>query len=342
MTLTEYPFTDFLLIPAIARNMLIPEQDLRIAYERVQQYFSPSPLIRSHYFSRKLDAEIWFKLEMLQPTHSFKLRGALNAVLSLSPEQRAKGVVTASAGNHGLGVSLVASMFGIPARIYLPIGTSQSRVDAISALGAEAILHGEVWDESNREALQFAADEDWAHIHSFDSPHVMAGQGTILYELQEQLSNIDRIVLSIGGGGLISGILSARAVLMPETKVVGVEPLGADCVTQSIRWGEVVTLPAITSIADSLGAKKTTDYHFQLIRQYADQLVNTSDSASIDAILEVLEYEKLLIEPAAACNLAAFSEGSIDYSPGERIVVIICGANVSFKQVMQWVGEKVK
>jgi threonine dehydratase len=315
--------------------MLISQSEIQSAESRIRPILNPTPVIRSRFHSARVRAQVWLKLENLQPTHSFKVRGAFNAVLSIPPELRQRGVVTASGGNHGLGVALAAFSQKIPADIYLPIHTPQIKIDAIQRLGAQVTLYGSVWDETNRQAMEMARKEGKSYIHPFDNPYVMAGQGTIVTELLRQLSSIDVIVASIGGGGLISGIISAAKQFSPATRVVGVETIGADCMYQSRAAGKIVELPAITSIAESLGAKKTEPTQFGIITQHVSDLIRVSDQAAVRALLETLQEEKMLIEPAAACCLAALASGEIPVRPDETVVVIVCGANVALDQVMK-------
>lgn len=319
--------------------MLIPKSEIAAATERIAPYLAPSPLIQSHYYSQKTGAEIFFKLECLHPTHSFKVRGAFNALLNLPEAQRARGIVTASGGNHGLALSLACATLALPMTVYLPVKTPQIKVDAIQALGAEVILHGDAWDESNAEAHEVARRAGKSYIHPFDHPDVMAGQGTLVQELLSQMEPVDTILVSIGGGGLIAGILSAVQHFSPQTRVIGVETVGADCMSKSVAAGEIVELPAITSIAESLGAKRTTQRPFDIIRQYVAELVTVPDAAAVSALVDVLREEKLLVEPATSCCLAALSGGTIAVQPGERVAVIICGANVSLDKVAQWISS---
>jgi len=316
--------------------MIIPYADIKDAQTRLAQTLQPTPLIKSEYFSHKLNTNIYFKLEVLNPTHSFKTRGATNAILSLSDEQRQNGVITASGGNHGLGVAYVASQIGIPAYVYLPKNTPPSKIKAFKELNAHTTLFGEVWDETNPEALRVADEKNITYIHPFDNVHVMAGQATIGAEIVSQLDKVDAIVTSIGGGGLIAGITSAIAHLSPKTRIYGVETVGADSMAQSFHKGEITTLSAITSIANTLGSKKPGTRHFDIVKEYATDVVTVSDKQAIETLWEILNNEKLLVEPAMSCSLSAVIQGKIDYQPDDNIVIIVCGGNVTIQDVMQW------
>ena len=319
--------------------MLIEHQHIDAAYQTIQRWLSPTPLIRSLYLSRKLGANIWLKLETLQPTHSFKVRGACNAVSRLPEERRARGVVTASGGNHGLAVAYAANTAGIPAAVFLPVNSSPDRVRAIQSMGAKVTLHGESWDESNIKAQTVARHTEAAYIHPFDDIDVMAGQGTIVSELVQQIPRIDLLVASIGGGGLLSGLVSASAAFSPATRVVGVETEGADSMYRSWRAGRIVELSAITSIAETLGARKTEQRQFDIITRNASELVTVSDEQAIAALLELLAEEKLLTEPATSCSVAAMLAGKITIERDENVVIVLCGGNVGLSRVKSWMSR---
>ena len=308
--------------------MLIPKLDIETAVARIRPYLPITPLVRAEHFSRKLGASIFFKVETLQPTHSFKVRGAFNALTQLSDKEKKRGVVTASGGNHGLAVAYAAQVLGIPATVYLPESATEAKLAAIRLLRPEIIVHGTAWDDANTLAMRVARESGRAYIHPFDNREVMAGQGTIVPELLQQLPAPDVIVASIGGGGLISGIISATKHFSPATRVVGVETEGADSMFQSWKAGTIVTLPAITSIAETLGARKTEATQFEIVSNHASDVVTVSDESAIRALLEILEAEKLLTEPATSCSVAALIEGKIPVRAAENIVVVLCGANI--------------
>ncbi len=322
--------------------MLISPEEIKAAVVRIAPYLEPTPVLRSRRLSKALDAEVFLKLEIFQPTHSFKVRGAFNAILALPDDVRKKGVVTASGGNHGLGVALACSTLGIPCSVYLPKGTPNVKVNAIHQLQAQVVLHGDVWDDANKLATEIARKEHRAYIHPFNDPKVMAGQATIATELFEQLKNVDVIVASIGGGGLISGIISAVKHFSPKTRVYGVETKGADSMSCSWKAGKIVELPAITSIAESIGAKRTEEPQFEIIYHNIEDIVVVSDQAAITALLELLAEDKIVVEPATSCSVAALTSGMIPIKEGERVAVVMCGGNVSPDKVLAWAAEQSK
>ena len=316
--------------------MLIPRLEIEAAAARIRAYLAVTPLVRADHFSRRLGANVFFKLETLQPTHSFKVRGAFNALTQLPDEQKTRGVGTASGGNHGLAVAHAARVLRIPATVYLPETATEAKLAAIRLLGPEIIIHGAAWDDANALAMHVARESGRVYIHPFDNRAVMAGQGTIVSELLQQLPAPDLIVASIGGGGLISGIISATNHFSPATRVVGVETQGADSMFQSRKAGRIVELQSITSIAETLGARKTEPPQFEIVSHHAFDLVTVSDDSAIKALLEILETEKLLTEPATSCSVAALIEGRIAVRPQENVVVVLCGANIALEKVHAW------
>ncbi len=325
---------------AEGNNMLIDKDLMELAFQRVSKFLTPTPVLYSQYYSTKQGCDVFLKLENLQPTHSFKVRGAFNAVASVPEENRKRGIICASGGNHGLGVALACSRLRIPCQVVLPIKTPQIKIDAIKKLGATVILHGDAWDDANKLAMSTAQDEDRFYIHTFDNAEVMAGQGTVMLELLQQIGEVDSVLVSIGGGGLISGVVSAIKHYSPNTKVIGVETNGAHCLSLSVQSGRIEELPAITSIAESLGARKTEQRQFDIVSKYVDELIVVEDSEAIASLLEVLQQEKILVEPASSCSLAALTSGKIRTNLGKRVAVIMCGGNIATERVCRWIGAK--
>jgi threonine dehydratase len=317
--------------------VLLTKWSILDAAKRIKPWLDPTPLVRSRHFSERLGANVYLKIETLQPTHSFKVRGAFNALTQLGPEFRAHGVITASGGNHGLAVAFAARALGVPATIYLPATAPALRAAAIRRFGAKVLLHGDTWDDANVRALEVAAARSLAYIHPFDNEDVMAGQGTIVTELLDQIPKVDLIVASVGGGGLLSGIISAVKAFAPAARVAGVETIGADSMHQSWQAGRIVELVAITSIADTLGARRTQPRQFEIVTKNASEIVTVSDASAIQALIEILREEKLLTEPATSCSVAALIEGKISVRAGENVVIVLCGANVALERVAEWI-----
>jgi threonine dehydratase len=319
--------------------MLIPLPEIQLARERLAPWLPPSPVIRADSYSQRTGAKVHLKLELLLPTHSFKVRGALNAILALTPAERNKGLVTASGGNHGLGVSYAARLTQSRAVIVLPEVSPQVRRDRILELGAELIIHGADWNAANARALELAAEHGHTYVGPFADPAIIAGQGTIALELLEQVPDLEVIFCSVGGGGLISGIASAVRQLRPEVRVIGVETRGADCVAQSLAAGRLVEIPAFTSIAESLGTRRSTPEILGIISEAVERVVVVEDRAAVEELAFTLDYEKLLLEPAASCNLAALTAGSVPDLAGRNVAVIACGGNIRYAQASAWFGQ---
>lgn len=321
---------------ASAAPPYIPLEQLQAARTRLRPYLEPSPLVPAPSYRARLGCELKLKLELLQPTHAFKVRGALNALLTMPRTALDAGVVTASGGNHGLGLAYAAQLLGVQAVIAVPTTTPELRVQTIRELGGEVMVHGDDWNAANDLAQTLVRARGYTYLSPFDDPQVIAGQGTIALEILEQAPDTDVIVCSVGGGGLISGIVSAVKHLRPEVRVIGVETLGADCISQSLAQGKLVTLPRFTSVAESLGTRRSSDRPFAIIRAGAERVVTVSDARAVAELLFTLNREKLLVEPAASCTLAALTGGLIPELSGRRVVSVMCGGNTTLEQVMSW------
>ena len=316
--------------------MVVPIEEIQAARERLAPYLPVTPLKRAHSYEGQLKANILLKLDLFQPSGSFKVRGALNAMLSLDPATRERGVIASSAGNHGLGLAYASAQLGTPATVVLPESAAPKRAELIRRFGATVIQHGPSWSEANRKALEIAKERDLAFISPFDDPAIIAGQGTIALELLEQVPDLDVIVCSVGGGGLISGVASAIKALRPQTRVIGVETLGSDSVARSLKAGRIVEREEFTSIATSLATRSTAPLPFSIIRDAVERVEIVSDEEAMVDLLQLLDEEKLLTEPAASCTLSVLRSGKVPDLRGATIVPIICGANVILDQVLQW------
>ena len=316
--------------------MLIPLRDIVAARERLRPYLAPTPVHPLRSYGATIDANVIAKLEILQPTHAFKVRGALNALLTLDEDQRRQGVVAASAGNHGLGLAHAAAATGARATVVLPDSAPEVRAAAVRRLGADVIQRGEDWNAANRAALELADENGWVVIPPFDDPHIMAGQGTLALELVEQVPDLDVVLCSVGGGGLIAGVASALAQLRPEVRVVGVETVGADCMARSLEAGRIVELAQFGSIATSLGTRRTGERQLAVVQEAVERVVVVSDEEALRDVVGCLDREKLFVEPAASCTLSALRSGDIPGLRGATVAPILCGANVTLAQVAAW------
>ncbi|MFX1254641.1 MAG: threonine/serine dehydratase [Promethearchaeota archaeon] len=305
--------------------------------EKISPYVLNTPVIRSYSTEELLpDKKIYFKLEFLQPTNSFKVRGACSKLTTLNDEQLKKGLVVASGGNAGLGVCYAGKQFNSPVKVVLPERTAKEKLEKISKWGGEVELYGEAWDESNAYAMEYAENEGLTYVHPFDDAEVILGQGTIALEFLQQTPDLDVIIASVGGGGLITGI-GLAAKLVKDVKIWGVETVGADALTQSFKAGYPITLDAITSIADTLGAKRTTDRVFSLFTKAVDEMVTVTDQEALKALEFLLENEKILVEVSTSCIVAALLKESLfNLSDVKNIGIVICGGNISLRQLHQW------
>ena len=275
----------------------------------------------------KVGEDIYLKCENLQITGSFKIRGAYYRMSRLSEEERAKGVVACSAGNHAQGVALAAKRSGIKALICLPDGAPISKVEATKSYGAEVCLVEGVYDDAYKKALSLRDEEGYTFIHPFEDEDVICGQGTIGLELLSQLPELDAVIVPIGGGGLISGIAYTLKTLKPEVKVYGVQAAGAPSMKGSVDAGEIKELSSVSTIADGIAVKKPGDNTFSLCSKYVDKIVTVTDDEISAAILALMEQHKLVTEGAGACAVAAAMFGKVDIT-GKKTVCVLSGGNI--------------
>jgi threonine dehydratase len=302
-------------------------EDIRAAAVAQAEHLERTDVRHSQVFSEMLGAEIFFKLEIFQRTGSFKSRGALTKLLRLPPDVRTRGVVTASAGNHGQGVALAARLLGIPATIVMPVGAPLYKVTAVQSYGAEVVLHGPTYDDAHAHAAAMAEDRGCAYIHAFDDADVVAGQGVVGLELIEQLPDLDVVVVPVGGGGLIAGVSSAIKALAPRVRVVGVQAMGAAACAESFRKGALVETPGVQTIADGIAVKRPGGITFPIIRECVDDMVTVDDDAISQAIVLLMERGKLVVEGAGAVGVAALLAGRVAHG-GRRVGIVLSGGNV--------------
>jgi threonine dehydratase len=293
---------------------------------RILPYVRRTPCERSEPLGEITGREICLKLENLQLTGAFKIRGALSRLLAMPPEVRAGGVITASAGNHGLGVALAARLLGISATVVVPTTVPLAKLTAIQRQGAEAVLEGPTYDDAHAAAEAMARERQLTYVHAFDDPDVIAGQGTVALELLADGPELDAIVVPVGGGGLISGIAVAAKALRPNVRVIGVQATGSPALAESFREGRLMTAMSST-IADGIAVKRPGALPFEIINRLVDDVVTVSDEAIAEAIVLLLERHKLLAEGAGATALAAILQNEIP-ARLRRVGVIISGGNI--------------
>lgn len=295
------------------------------ASEVVKNVILPTNLIYSEYYSAQTGGKIYLKPENMQYTGAYKVRGAYYKISTLSEEEREKGLITASAGNHAQGVAYAAKLFGAKAVIVMPNTTPLIKVNRTKSYGAEVVLHGDVYDDACAHALELAEKEGYTFIHPFDDEDVATGQGTISMEIIKELPTVDIILAPIGGGGLACGVSTLAKLLNPSIKVIGVEPAGANCMQESLKKGEVVSLPNVSTIADGTAVKTPGEHIFPYIQKNVDDIITVEDYDLIVNFLDMVENHKMIVENSGLLTVAALKQ--LDCR-GKKIVCILSGGNM--------------
>lgn len=308
-------------------------EDVLRAHDRIRDEIVRTPCALSRRLDDLLGCRIALKLENQQRTGSFKDRGALNRLLQLSAEERSRGVVTASAGNHAQALAYHATRLGIPATVVMPEGTPFIKVGNTERFGAEIVLHGATLDDAMVEVHRLCESRGLVLIHAFDDSQVIAGQGTIGIEIAEQQPDVTTVVVPIGGGGIISGIALALRELKPDVRIIGVEAEAAASARASLDAGEVVRLDGAETIADGIAVKQIGALTFPLIRDLVDDVISVDDEEIASAILRLLEREKTVVEGAGATPLAALLSGKIETGPHDLVVPVVCGGNIDVSMI---------
>jgi threonine dehydratase len=306
---------------------LLTKTDFFTARQNLQGVIHCTPLDYSKTFSDLSHNQIYLKLENLQKTGSFKIRGAFHKIATLTEGERKRGVIAASAGNHAQGVAYGAANAGIPCVIVMPEAAPLSKVEATTRYGAQVILHGSNYDEAYAKALEIQKERGMTFVHAFNDPAVISGQGTIALEILEQLPDADVMVAPVGGGGLIAGLALAAKLIKPDIQVVGVEAAGAACMKTSIEGGQITTLEQVATIADGICVRRPGDITYELTRQYVDHIVTVEEEEIARAMLLAIERNKMVVEGAGATGLAAVIYDKLPYR-GKKIAVLISGGNV--------------
>ena len=327
--------------PAAAGSRMVNLRDIQSALVRVRKSIYVSPCTRSETFSELTGNSVYLKLENRQRTGAYKERGALNKLLSLTPEQRSQGVIAASAGNHAQAVAYHASHLGIRATIVMPLATPLIKVSATRGYGGDVVLHGANYDEAYEEAMRLSAQQRLSFVHAFDDDAIIAGQGTLGLELLEQHPDVEAVVVPIGGGGLIGGIGCALKETNPRIQVFGVQPARLPSVKVALSEGKPVTLPSAVTIADGIAVRRVGVRTLPLIQKYVDDIVTVEEEEIANAVLLLLEREKTLAEGAGAAGLAALvnrriptiddsmtRESTTHETTGKKVVAIVSGGNI--------------
>jgi threonine dehydratase len=300
---------------------------IKKAHTRIRESVMLSPCSHSESFSRLAENQVFLKLENLQMTGAYKERGALNKILTLTPEERERGLIAASAGNHAQAVSYHASRRGISAQICMPLATPLNKVMATRRFGGEVVLYGANYDEACDEARRRCAEQGLTFIHPFDDDAVIAGQGTLGLELLGQIPDMDAVVVPIGGGGLISGISCALKEINPRIRIIGVQTSRLPSMQAAVREKQPVTLPVASTLADGIAVRRTGDRTLPMVQRYVDEIVTVEEEEIANAILLLLEREKMLAEGAGATAVAALLYHKTSCK-GKKVVAIVSGGNI--------------
>ena len=301
---------------------------IREARERIRGGVKETPCTESLAFADVTEARVHLKLESMHRTGSFKERGALNRLMVAGPEERTRGVITMSAGNHAQALAYHARRLGIAATVVMPVVTPLIKVSRTRALGAKVVLHGATLDDSAVEARRRVEADGLTLVHPFDDDQVIAGQGTVGLELAEQVPELTTVVVPIGGGGLISGIAIALKSLRPEVRVIGVEPEAAASARAARDAGERTVLDSVETMADGVAVKRVGERTFPLIERFVDDIVTVSEDEIASAIVSMLEQDRIVVEGAGAVGVAALATGKVGMSRGDDVAVVISGGNI--------------
>ena len=295
------------------------------ASELVKQVTLETKLVYSEYFSSQTGNKVYFKPENMQYTGAYKIRGAYYKIHTLTEEERKKGLITASAGNHAQGVAYAARLAGVKAVVVMPTTTPLMKVNRTKSYGAEVILEGDVFDEACAHAYKLAEEHGYTFVHPFDDLDVATGQGTIAMEIIKELPTVDYILVPIGGGGLCTGVSTLAKLLNPKIKIIGVEPAGANCMQESLRQGQVVSLPEVSTIADGTAVKRPGEKLFPYIQANVDDIITIEDSELIVAFLDMVENHKMIVENSGLLTVAALKHLNVQK---KKIVSILSGGNM--------------
>lgn len=291
----------------------------------VKNVTKPTKLVYSEYLSQQTGGKIYLKPENMQHTGAYKLRGAYYKISTLTEEEKAKGIITASAGNHAQGVAYAAKEFGCKAIIVMPTVTPLIKVNRTKQYGAEVILHGDVYDDSFEKAKELAKEHGYTFVHPFDDDDVITGQGTITMEIIQELPTVDYIFAPVGGGGLISGVATLAKMLNPKIKVIGVEPIEAASMSESLEAGKVVTLETANTIADGTAVKTVGENALKYTQENVDMMLTVEDDELIGAFLDMVENHKMIVENSGLLTVAALKQLDLQ---GKKVVAILSGGNM--------------
>jgi threonine dehydratase len=312
-------------------------KDFQEVRARIAPHIKRTPLLTSRQLSERAGFDVRLKAEMFQRVGSYKIRGPLNKFALMSDDDKKRGVVCSSAGNHAQGVALAAQIHGIRAVVCMAANATPAKIAATKGYGAEVVLHGSIWDEANEKAKQLVRDEGLVYVHPFDDEQLIAGQGTLGLEIVEDWREVDAVIVPIGGGGLISGVSMAVKAHNPRIRVIGVESSDGPAMKMSVEAGSLQTIDCKT-IIDGLRVRRVGEINFAVVQRYVDEIVALPDRDIFEAMIWVMERCKLVVEGAAAAPVAAMLHGLIKLPPRSRVAVVLSGGNVNLDQLrgLRW------
>jgi threonine dehydratase len=312
-------------------------RDFEEVRARIAPHIKHTPLLGSRQLSELSGFDTRLKAEIFQRVGSYKIRGPLNKFALMPDEQKRRGVVCSSAGNHAQGVALAAKIHGIRAVVCMAANATPSKIAATRGYGAEVVLHGTIWDEANERARELVRTEGLTYVHPFDDEQLIAGQGTLGLEIVQDWPDVDAVVVPIGGGGLISGVSMAVKSHNPAVRIIGVESSDGPAMKRSVDAGQVETIDCQTVI-DGLRVRRVGDINFSVVQRFVDDIVTLPDREIFDAMIWIMERCKLVVEGAAAASVAALLHGLVRMPPGSRVVAVLSGGNVNLDQLrgLRW------
>ena len=316
-------------------------EDIKAASERLKDHVRHTPLMRGEKLDKILGCVVYLKPECLQVTGSFKIRGATNKILCLTPEERAKGIIASSSGNHAQGVAYAANKLGIEATVVLPENAPLTKVEGTKALGAKVVLYGFDSIQRYKKLYEIMAEKGYSLVHSFNDPQLIAGQGTIGYEIMQDMRDIDVVIVPLGGGGVLAGIAVAVKETNPNVRVIGVEPAAIPRYSESRKQGKPVVVPMQDTIADGLMITNTGENTYPIIEKYVDEIVAVEDKFIYKALNEILFKTKLVVEPSAAIGIAAVLAGKINLKSTDRVCFVLTGGNIDPEKLVTFIQHEI-
>jgi threonine dehydratase len=319
-------------------DLVLTRDDFEAARERVAPNTHRTPILTSRSLSEATGFDVRLKAELFQKGGSYKVRGPTNLIGQLTEEEKARGVICSSAGNHSQGVAIAARQYGVQAVVCMAENATPSKIAATEGYGAEVVLHGSIWDEANEKALELVEERGLTYVHPFDDPRLIAGQGTVGLEIMEDFPDAELIVVPIGGGGLISGVSMAAKSINPDVRIIGVESSGAPAMKLSVEAGHQITLDEVDCIIDGLRVKRVGANTCSVAARFVDEIVTLPDEQIFDALLWLMERAKLVAEGAAAAPIGALLQGLVDAPAGTKVVAVLSGGNLDVEQLrgLRW------